>query len=96
MRLLAKQTIVVSMATNPEPDEPVRRVDGQGSVVSADTHRPEATDLLEMKRGMPRILLQSRVGLIGEAAYLGRQGPIQRPEVGRRVMSQRGVVLRAA
>ena len=49
MRLLAKQTIVVSMAANPEPDESVRRVDGQGSVVGADPHRPEATDLLEVK-----------------------------------------------
>ena len=76
MRLLAKQTIVVSMAANPEPDESVRRVDGQGAVVGADPYRPEATDLLEVKRGMPRILLQSPVGLIGEIAYLGRQGPI--------------------
>ena len=76
MRLLAKQAIVVSMAANPELDEPVGRVDGQGSVVRADTHRPEATDLLEVKCGMPRILLQSRVGLIGETAYFGRPGPI--------------------
>ena len=45
---------------------------------------------------MPRILLQARVGLIGESAHLRRQGSIQRPEVGRRVMSQRGVVLPAA
>jgi hypothetical protein len=96
MRLLAKQAIVVSMATNPEPDESVRHVDGKGSVVGADAHRPEATDFLEMERGMPRILLQARVGLIGEIAYLGRQGPIERPEVGRCVMGQRGLVLPAA
>jgi hypothetical protein len=49
MRLLAKQAIVVSMAANPEPNEPVGRVDGQGSVVSADPCRPEPTDLLEVK-----------------------------------------------
>jgi hypothetical protein len=29
-----------------------------------------------MKGRMPRILLQARVRLIGEIAYLGRQGPI--------------------
>jgi hypothetical protein len=49
MRLLAKQAIVVSMATNPEPDESIRGVDGQGSVVGADPDRPEPTDVLEMK-----------------------------------------------
>lgn len=49
MRLLAKQAIVLSMATNPEPDESVRRVDGEGSVVGADPDRPEATDFLEVK-----------------------------------------------
>ena len=49
MRLLAKQAIVVSMAANPEPDEPIGRVDGQSTVVSADPRRPEPTDLLEVK-----------------------------------------------
>jgi hypothetical protein len=49
MRLLAKQAIVVSMTANPEPDEPVGRVDGQGSVVSADPYRPEPTDPFEVK-----------------------------------------------
>jgi hypothetical protein len=76
MRLSAKQTIVVGMAANPEPDEAVERVDGQGSVVRADPGRPEAADLLEVNRRMPGILLQARVGLIGEIAYLGRQGPV--------------------
>ena len=76
MWLLAKQAIVVSMAANPEPDEPVGRVDGQGSVVSADPRRPEAPDFLEMKRRMPGILLQASVGVIGKIAYLRRQGPI--------------------
>jgi len=49
MRLLAKQAIVVSMAANPKPDEPVGNLDGQGSVVNADPSRPEPTDLLEVK-----------------------------------------------
>jgi hypothetical protein len=49
MWLLAKQAIVVSMAANPEPDEPVEPVDGQGAVVGADSRRPKPTDLLEVK-----------------------------------------------
>jgi hypothetical protein len=44
--------------------------------VHADPRRPEPADFLEVKRRMPGILLQARVGLIGEIAYLGRQGPI--------------------
>jgi hypothetical protein len=49
MRLSAKQAIVVSMAANPEPDEPVRHIDGQGSAVSACPRRPRPTDLFEVK-----------------------------------------------
>ena len=96
MRLLAKQPIVVCMGTDPEPHEPVCRFDGESAVMSPDPSRPEAADLLEVKRRMPRILFEPRVRLIGEIPNLGRQGPIQRPEVGRGVMSQRGVVLPVA
>jgi hypothetical protein len=46
---LAKQPIVVGMAPNPEPNQPVRCFDREGAIVSADTSRPEATYLLEVK-----------------------------------------------
>ena len=72
MRLLAKQSIVVGMAANPEPDESVCRFDGEGAVVGANASRPEPADLLEVKRRMPGVLLQPCVGLIGEFANLGR------------------------
>ena len=97
MRLLAKQPIVVGMAANPEPDEPVWRFGTECAVVSSShSGRTEPADLLEVKRRVPRILFQARIRLIGELPNLGRQGSIQRPEVGRRVVSQRGVVLPAA
>jgi hypothetical protein len=92
--VLAKQPIVVGMATNPEPDEPVRRFDRERAVVSADASRPELAHLLEVKRRM-RILLQARVCLVGEIPNLQRQGSVEGPEVGRRVMGQIGVVLPA-
>ena len=76
MRLLAKQPIVVAMAANPEPDEPVCRFDCESAVVSSDPSRPEPADLLEVKCGMPRVLLQARVGVIGESPNLGRQGSV--------------------
>ena len=66
MRLLAKQPVVVGMGADPEPHEPVGRFDGEGAVVTPDSGRPEAADLLEVKRGMTRVLLQSRVRLVGE------------------------------
>ena len=47
--LLAKQPIVVGMAANPEPDESIRRFDGQSSVMDADPRRPEPADFLEVK-----------------------------------------------
>ena len=76
MRLLAKQPIVVGMATYPKPDESVWRFDREGAVVGSDPSRPESADLLEMKGGMPGILPQARIRLIGEIANLGRQGSI--------------------
>ena len=94
--MLAEQPIVVGMASNPEPDEPIWHFDGQRAVAGADPCRPEAADFLEMKGWMPGILLQPHVRLIGEILHVRRQGAIERPEVGRRVMSQRGVVLPAA
>jgi len=96
MRELGEQPIVVGMAADPEPDEPVGRFGRECAVVSSHSGRPEPADLLEVKRRVPRILFQACIRLIGELPNLGRQGSILRPEVGRRVVSQRGVVLPAA
>src|SRR3989442_15923238 len=73
----AKHPIVVGIAANPEPDEPVRCFGREGAIVRADAGRPEAAYLLEVKRRVPRILLEARVRLLGElltspAAELGR------------------------
>jgi hypothetical protein len=60
------------MTANPEPDQPVRCFDRESAVVSADTSGPKSADLLEVKRRVPRILLQARVRLIGEIPNLLR------------------------
>ncbi len=62
---LAKQPIVVSMTANPEPNEPIRCLDRERAIVSADASRPKTAYLLEVKRRVSRILLQARVRLIG-------------------------------
>ncbi len=68
--MLAKQPIVVSMATDPEPHEAVCRFDRERAVVTSDPSRPEAANLLELKRRMSRILLEMRIRLIGELLHL--------------------------
>ncbi len=72
MRLLAKQPIVVGVGADPKPHETVCRVDRQSAVVSTDPNGPEAADLLEVKRWMPRVLLQMGVRLIGEVLNIRR------------------------
>jgi hypothetical protein len=54
------------MGADPEPHERVWRFDRESAVVSPDPSRPEAADLLEVKRWMTRILLQTRVRVISE------------------------------
>jgi hypothetical protein len=81
MRLLAKQAIVICMAADPEPHKTVRSFDRKCSIVAADPNRPEAADLLEMKRRVMRVLFQVRVGSIGEPLDLWRQRTIARPEI---------------
>jgi hypothetical protein len=47
--LLAKQPIVVGMTADPKPDQPVRYLDREGTIVRADAGRPEPAYLLEVK-----------------------------------------------
>lgn len=84
--LFAKQPIVVRMAADPEPHEAVRRFDCERSIVTADPSGPEASNLLELKRRIPGILLEVFVGLIGEFLNLRWQRSVAGPESGRRVM----------
>ncbi|MBI2219059.1 MAG: hypothetical protein HYU51_17370 [Candidatus Rokubacteria bacterium] len=68
--MLAKQPIVVCMTADPEPDEAVGRFDRKRAVAPSNPSGPEAAELLELKRGMSRILLETRVRLIGELLHL--------------------------
>jgi len=65
-RSLAKQPVVIGMGADPEPHEPVFRFHGQGAVVGSNPSRPETTDLFQVERWVPRVLLQARVCLVGE------------------------------
>ena len=49
--LFAKQTIVVCVATDPEPHEAIRRLDCERAIVKSGPSGPERSNLLELKRG---------------------------------------------
>ena len=68
--LFAKQPIVVCVAADPEPHEAVSRFDRERAIVTPDPSGPEASNLLELKRGISRILLETLVRLIGECLHL--------------------------
>jgi hypothetical protein len=60
------------MGSDPKPYQPGARLDGKRTVVRPDPRGPEAADLLEVERGMTRVLLKPRVRLIGEVLDLWR------------------------
>ena len=82
MRLLAKQPVVICMVADPESHKAVGGFDREGPMVTSDPSGPEATDLLEMKGRVTRVLFQVREGPIGELLDLGRQRSIVGPEIG--------------
>jgi hypothetical protein len=90
------QPVVICMAADPEPHKAVDGLDCKRPVVASNPGGPEATDFLEMKSRMMRILFQVRMRPIGEPLDLWWQGSITGPEIGGCVVSQRGLVFPAA
>ena len=68
--MFAKRPIVVCVVADPEPHEAVRRFDCERTVVTSDPSGPKAPNLLELKRRISRIVLETLVRLIGECLHL--------------------------
>jgi hypothetical protein len=47
--------VVFGMRADPEPQQAIRRFDGDCPIVEPDTSRPEAADLLEAEGGVSRV-----------------------------------------
>jgi hypothetical protein len=75
-RGLAEQSIVVGVGSDPEPDEPILYLDGEGSMSAPDPSGPNRASLLEAQRWMPRILLEALERLVREPLDLGWQSPV--------------------
>ena len=56
---LADEPVVLRMRPDPPPEHAVINVHAERPIVIADTHRPEATDCLEMERRVTRIRFQT-------------------------------------
>src|ERR1017187_1747402 len=59
--------------------------------MQANPHRPISADLLEVKRRMPRIVLEQRKSSVGELPCRCRQDPVTGPEIRRGMVGQSSV-----
>ena len=91
--MLAGDVVIVSVAADPKPLNPVRSVVAQRTVVFPHPDRPDLPEALEMKRRMPRIGLEEFEVLVGDRLNGLRQRFVERPKPSRRGVLQRGRVL---
>jgi len=67
------------MTANPQPDEILTPIYGQGTMMQAHTHRPQVADALEMQRWMSLISLQEFVSAISSLTDFIRERCDSRP-----------------
>gem|GEM_PF-2680733 len=46
--LLAKKLVVIFMAANPKPEQPIRYLDSNGAIMKSDPNRPIAANLFHV------------------------------------------------
>jgi len=88
MRWLASDAIVLRMAADPEPQDAIRCVDCQRTIVCADARRVEPANAFEMQRGMLRIGLKELELFIGKGPDLLWQLVVRAPEAWGRIVDQ--------
>lgn len=76
------------MNANPEPDDSIRCLNFNRSVMEPDAGRPESADFLEMQRRMLRICLQEFKSSVGLFTDGSREGVVVRPKIRSSVVDQ--------
>lgn len=76
----ADEAIILVMPADPEPQKIVLVLHRKGPMVRTDARGPEAADLLEVERWMPRITLEQRKRSIGKLPHLRRKLVVRLPE----------------
>lgn len=87
-----QQPLVLVMRPDPEPDQAIGHIRGQGTIPRPHPHRPEPPDSLEMKRRTPRGGSQKLVVPIRHPLHRLGKPTVAVPEVGRREVIQSGRV----
>ena len=80
-RLRRKELDVFVVLSDPAPENAALEVFAEGAIATANSHRPVASGLLQMKRWMPRILFQQFVILTGELLNLRGKLAEELPEI---------------
>ena len=88
MRWLASDAIVLRMGADPEPQDAIRCVDCQRTIVSADARRVEPANSFEMQRGVLWIGLKELELFVGKGPDLLWQLVIRAPETRGRIVDQ--------
>ncbi len=62
---MPEEPVVLGVRPDPEPDQIGPILKRQRAIVQADADRPEATDLLQSQRRVPRVLPEQLVTAVG-------------------------------
>jgi hypothetical protein len=76
----ADKSIVLVMPADPEPQKITLLLHRKRPMVGTDARGPEAADLLEVERWMPRITLEQHKRSIGKLPHLRRKPVVRLPE----------------
>lgn len=86
----ANQPVILVVGADPEPDEILIPANRDRSMLAANSSAPEASDTLEMQRGMTRVRLQTRKIPLRCLLNIWREKSERRPEAGTSSVPQKG------
>jgi hypothetical protein len=58
--------VIIGVGANPKPEHSIRRFHTDGTVVQADSHRPELSNPLEMEGWVSRVPLEQGKSFVSE------------------------------
>jgi hypothetical protein len=90
------QAVVLGMCSDPKPEHATGHLNGDSTIVQANSRGPESSHLLEVERRVLGVDPEVRKGTVRKGTHVGGQLTVQSPETRRGVMNQSLVVRPAA